>query len=1072
MTVCAACGQENPAEAKFCLACGSALTLEPGREVRKTVTVLFADLAGSTGLGERLDPESLRHVMTRYFEEARAVLERHGGTVEKFIGDAVVAVFGVPLVHEDDALRAVRAASELREVLARLNEELEASYGVRLVIRTGVNTGEVMSGSGSQSFATGDAVNVAARLQQSAGEDEILLGPTTLELVRDAVDVEAVDGLELRGREGRVVAHRLLAFRTGAAGIERRQGAEFVGRESELRLLADAFDRAERARACHLFTVLGPAGVGKSRLAEEFLDLLGDRARVVRGRCLPYGEGITFWPFAEIVRDAAGLSGDESTEEAGARITALVEGDPDAEVIAERVAELVGLSGEPGGGDESFWAARRLLEALARDRPLVVLLDDVNWAEQTFLELVEYVAEWVRGVPLLVICLARPDLLDARPAWAGGKLNASSVLLEPLDEDEASDLVAVRLGGLDVDEEIRRRVTEVAEGNPLFVEEMLAMLVGEGLVRREDGAWVAAGDLASASVPGTIQALLAARIDRLDPEERPVLERAAVEGKVFHRDALAALAPENNLEAALRSLVRKELIRPDRSSHPGEEAYRFRHILLRDAAYDSMPKETRAELHERFAAWLIGKVREGALEYEEIVAYHLERAFRLREELGRLDGDSRGLAAAAAERLASAGRRAAARDDSSAAEALLGRAVRLLPEGDARRAEILLPLARARIELGDLEAADRLIVEAADWANASGDGRLEHRALVEQQFLRLKNDPGGTTQEAERIAGLAIPIFEAEGDQAGLASAWDLLAEVHLMACRYADRAAALERALEHARLAGGEREAEIVIGLETAHYWGPTPVDESVARCEALLAEPLGRRPTVEGALVGTLAGLQAMRARFDEARALYARQREIHDDLGRPYTAAAWTIVYARVEMLAGDLAAAESELRRGYEALDRMGELAVLSTLSGYLADALYAQGRLEEAERYTRVSEEAATLDDIASQVWWRVTRAKVLAHAGDPSAETLAREAVSLSEPTDDLFFRGRALLDLAETLSILGRADEAPPLLEEAARLAEAKGDIVTAERTRARLASLPESTEEARRRLESRPHG
>jgi class 3 adenylate cyclase/tetratricopeptide (TPR) repeat protein len=1059
MTLCAACDQENPAEARFCLACGAALEAEPGREVRKTVTVLFVDLAGSTGLGERLDPESLRRVMTRYFEEVRAVLERHGGTVEKFIGDAVVAVFGVPVIHEDDALRAVRAAAELREALARLNGELKGSLGVALAIRTGVNTGEVVTGGAGETFATGDTVNVAARLQQSAGENEILLGTQTLALVRDAVEVESVEKLELRGREARVDAHRLLALRAGAAGVERRHDAEFVGRESELRLLADAFERAERTRSCHLFTVLGPAGVGKSRLAEEFLALLGDRARAVRGRCLPYGDGITFWPLAEIVRDAAGLSGDESAEEAGSRIAALVEGEPDAEVVAARVTELVGISGEPGGGDESFWAARRLLEALARDRPLVVVLDDVNWAEQTFVELVEYVADWVRGAPLLVVCLARPELLDDRPGWAGGKLNASSVLLEPLDDDEASDLIAARLGRLAVDDAILRRVTEVAEGNPLFLEEMLAMLVGEGLVRREDGAWVSAGELASASVPGTIQALLAARIDRLDPGERAVLERAAVEGKVFHLGALAALAPGDHPDEALRSLIRKELVRPDRSSLPGEEAYRFRHILLRDAAYDSMPKETRADLHERFASWLVEKAGERTLEYEEIVAYHLECAFRLRAELGRLDDGSRELATAAAERLAAAGRRAAARDDAAGADGLLARAVDLLPDEDHARVELLVPLARARIELGDLEQADRLIAEAAQQASALGDARLEHRALVELQLLRLKTDPGGTTEEVERVAGRALPVFEAAGDQAGLATAWDLLAQVHLMACRYAERAVALERALEHARLAGGEREPDIVIGLETAHYWGPTPVEESIARCEALLGEPLGRRPSVEAALVGTLAGLEAMRGRFDEARALYGRQRAIHEDLGRPYSAASWTMVYARVEMLAGDPAAAEAELRSGYETLERMGELGVLSTLSAYLADAVYAQERLDEAERYTHISEDAATQDDIASQVWWRLTRARLLAHAGDPGAEALAREAVALAEPTDDLFLKARSLIDLAETLRLVEDLDEVPLLLEQAARLAEAKGDVVTAAGTRAELARIASAT-------------
>ena len=1052
MTVCAACGHPSPDGAAFCPACGSALTTEPGRELRKTVTVLFADVAGSTALGERLDPESLRHVMSRYFEESRAVLERHGGTVEKFIGDAVVAVFGVPVVHEDDAVRALRAAVELREALERLNDELSDSFGVSLAIRTGVNTGEVFAGAGSQSFATGDTVNVAARLQQSAEVHEILLGETTLELAAAAVDVERVDGAVIRGREGKVAVYRLLDLRPGAPGVARARTAEFVGRESELRLLAEAFDRAERNGACHLFTILGPAGVGKSRLAEEFLTRAGDRARAVRGRCLPYGEGITFWPLAELVRDAAGLSGEESAGDARDLIAALVAGEPDADVVAERVADLVGISDESGGGEESFWAVRRLLEALARERPLVVVFDDVNWAEPTFLELVEYVADWVRGSALLILCLARPELLEDRPSWGGGKLNATSVLLEPLDNDESADLIVARLGRLDVDDDVRRRVTDVAEGNPLFVEEMLTMLVGEGLVAREDGRWVAVGDLAGARVPLTIQALLAARVDKLEPDERTVLERAAIEGKVFHRGALVALGAPSDLDASLASLVRKELLRPERSTLQGEEAFHFRHILIRDAAYESLPKETRAGLHERFAGWLAEKADDRTLEYEEIVAYHLERAFRLREELGRLDADAEGLAAAAAHRLASAGRRAAGRDDMPGAASLLGRAVTLLADDDPLRVELLVPLALARIEAGELDAADRLVAESVARARDLGDERLEHHALVEQQFIRLKTDLEGTAEEAKRIAELALPVFEAASDEAGLASAWDLRAQVDLMACRYAARARALERALGHARRAGGDREAEIVIGLETAHYWGPTPVPESIARCEAALAEPLGRRPSVEAALVGTLAGLEAMRGRFDEARALYARQRAIHDDLGRPYSTAAWTIVNARVEMLAGDAGAAEAELRRGHQILTRIHELGVLSTLAGYLADALYAQGHFDEANEFTRFGEERAVLDDVASQVWWRVTRAKVLARAGDADSEWLAREAVALAEPTDDLFLRARALLDLAETLTLLGRGGATQPLLEQAALLAERKGDIVTAGRARAGL--------------------
>jgi len=1022
--------------------------------VRKTVTVVFADLAGSTGLGERLDPESLRRVQARFFDGMRIVLERHGATVEKFIGDAVMAVFGVPFVHEDDALRAVRASFEMREALEELNAEISPSWGVELAIRIGVNTGEVVAGDSAtgQSFATGDTVNVAARLEQAADPGEILIGETTFRLVRDAVEAEEVDTLDLRGRDENVAARRLVTIRPDSPGTVRRFETPLVGRENELRLLHDAFARVARDQSCHLFTLLGPAGVGKSRLVAEFLSALVGRATTVRGRCLSYGDGITFWPVAEVVREAACLNGEETPKEARSRIAAFLVDEDDAALVAARVSELVGLA-DAGAGEESFWAVRKLLEALARDRPLVVVLDDVNWGEPTFLDLVEHIAEWSRGAPILLVCLARPELLDERPAWAGGKLNSTSLLLEPLNDEEFDLLVSAHLGPGTLEEEVRAQIMQVAQGNPLFVEETVALLLGEGLLTRENGRWVAAAGLEQVPIPPTIQALLAARIDRLPAPERAVLERASVEGQVFHAGALQAEGSEGSAPL-VRALVRKELVRPERSTFPGEEAFRFRHILIRDAAYESIPKETRATLHEQFAAWLVEAAGPRSLEYEEIVAYHLERAYRLRAQLGPVGERGRALAAEAAGRLAGSAKRAVARDDMPAAARLYGRAVELAAEGPLR-IELLVALARTLVELGELDEAETKLGDAVQEAEAVGDRRLALRARVEEQFLRLKTDPTETTEEARRVAEAALPVFEELGDDAGLATAWDLLGQVHLMACRYELRAEALARALEHARRAGDEREDAILVGLGTAPYWGPTPVDECTERCEELLAEIDGRRPTVEAALLGTLAGLEAMRGNFDDARGLYARQQSMHEDLGRPYSLAAATIMAGRIEMLAGEPAAAEAELRRGYSILEDMGELGVLSTLAAYLADAVYAQGRYDEAEHLTHVSEEAATSDDIASHVWWRVTRARVLARRrSHEEAERIGSEALALAEVTDDLFMRGRALINLAEVRRLGEAADGSVPLLEEALRLFEAKGDTVSAGRTRAALSA------------------
>jgi len=1056
MAVCAECGQRNPEEARFCLSCGAPLADRgaAGHEVRKTVTVVFADLAGSTGFGERLDPESLRRVQARFFDAMRLVLERHGATVEKFIGDAVMAVFGVPFVHEDDALRAVRASFEMREALEELNAEISPSWGVELMIRIGVNTGEVVAGDAAsgQSFATGDTVNVAARLEQAADPGEILAGETTFRLVRDAVEAEEVDPLELRGRGEKVAARRLRSILPDSPGTVRRLETPLVGRENELRLLHDAFARVEREQGCHLFTLLGPAGVGKSRLVAEFLSNLAGRATAVRGRCLSYGDGITFWPVAEVVREAASLNGEETPEEARGRIAAFLTDEDDATLVAARVSELVGLA-DARGGEESFWAVRKFLEALARDRPLVVVLDDVNWGEPTFLDLVEHVADWSRGAPILLVCLARPELLDERPAWAGGKLNSTSLLLEPLNDEEFDLLVSSHLGPGALEEGVRAQIMQVAEGNPLFVEETVALLLGEGLLTRENGQWAAAG-LEKVPIPPTIQALLAARIDRLPAAERAVLERASVEGQVFHAGALGGLQEGRDGSARLiRALVRKELVRPERSTFPGEEAFRFRHILIRDAAYESIPKETRADLHEQFADWLVEAAGARSLEYEEIVAYHLECAYRLREQLGPVGERGRALADEAAERLAGSAKRAVARNDMPAAATLYARATDLAAEGP-RRIELLVAHARTLVEIGELDAAEMKLRDAVQEAEAAGDRRLALRARVEEQHLRLKTDPTETTEEARRVAESSLPVFEEFGDEAGLASAWDLLGQVHLMACRYELRAEALARALEHARRAGDEREDAILIGLGTAPYWGPTPVDECTERCAELLAEIGGRRPTVEAALVGTLAGLEAMRGNFEDARGLYAQQQAMHEDLGRPYSLAAATIMAGRIEMLAGEPAAAEAELRRGYVILEGMGELGVLSTLAAYLADAVYAQDRYDEADHLTHVSEEAATSDDIASHVWWRVTRARVLARRGSHGeAERIGSEALALAEVTDDLFLRGRALIDLADVRR-LGEADGRVPLLEEALRLFEAKGDTVSAGRTRVALSA------------------
>ena len=696
---CATCGSESEPDARFCRSCGSPLLAEepPAGEARKVVTVVFTDVADSTALSQRLDPESLRHLMSRYFEEMRTVLVRHGGTVEKFIGDAVVAVFGIPRLHEDDGLRAVRAAIEMQEALAALNEEFQRSFGTTLSTRTGVNTGEVLAGDPShgQSFVLGDAANVAARLEQAAEPGEILIGQATHRLVREAVAVEEVGPLDLKGVARPVTAWRVLRVVPDATGWARRLDSALIGREQELELLVSRFDRTTETGACELVTLMGAAGVGKSRLGNELLSRLGDRATVIEGRCLPYGEGITFWPVTTVLRDAAGIIDRDPPDVARRKLSSLLTGADDAALIGDRLSALLGLGLATPGIQETFWAFRKLLEHLGTQRPLVAVFDDIQWGEPTFLDLLEYLVDWIQA-PVLVLCLARPDLLETHPGWTKPRINTALITLEPLSEIEIDGLIHNLVGGTELVPEARARIAEVAEGNPLFVEELLRILVDDGLLTRANGGWGVAGDLSAISIPPTIHALLTARIDRLEAEERAVAERASVVGRVFWWGAVSALSPstvEPRLTSLLQTLIRKELIRPEPSQVSQEDAFRFAHILIRDAAYHGIPKGLRAELHERLADWIEAAAKEVAGEYEEILGYHLEQAHRWLTELGPANERAERLGRRAAVPLASAGRRAFARGDMPAAVNLLSRAVGPAP---AARSGALRAPARAR----------------------------------------------------------------------------------------------------------------------------------------------------------------------------------------------------------------------------------------------------------------------------------------------------------------------------------------------------------------------------------------
>jgi class 3 adenylate cyclase/tetratricopeptide (TPR) repeat protein len=971
MADCAACGAQNPAEAAFCLHCGSQLSAEEeSRETRRTVTVVFADVTGSTTLGEQLDPEALRRVMARYYGEARAVLEQHGGTVEKFIGDAVVAVFGVPRRHEDDAVRAVRAAVDVRERIRALSAELEASVGRRLEIRTGVNTGEVVAGDLTEgaSFASGDAMNVAARLEQTAAPDEILVGEATYALVRDAVAAEPVEPLSLKGKAEPVRAWRVVSADPRAAGVARRLDTPLVGRREELGTLLDAFARARDARQCELVTVLGAAGAGKSRLVRELVASIAPEATVLRGRCLPYGEGITFWPILEMIREAAGIGDDESAAGAREKIRALANGQEQETIIA-RVADLLGLEGQGAGAiQETFFALRSLFEALAAEQPLVLVVDDIHWAEPTLLDFLQYLAGWANSAAILLLCISRPELVEERPEWTTPRDRATIMVLEPLSAADSEKLVSELLGDATAERELVERITHAAEGNPLYVEEFVRMLRDGARTNGENGGSARNLDLA---LPPTIEALLAARLDRLESDERGVIERAAVVGKVFWWGAVAELsAPrEAAVGSCLQALVRREFVVPEESIFAGEDAFRFSHILMRDAAYGSIPKSARARFHAAFAEWLVRKAGDRLAEYEEIVGYHLEQAYRYEEEIGDDTRRAPELAEAAAGHLASAGRRAAERADMHAAAVLLERAAALAPPGE-QRVEVLLDFADYLLEAAEFERVEQVLTRAREEAEELGSARLQARATLLRSLRQLAVDPSGWTRTAGTEIEGVIRTLEASGDDAGLALAHWIVGRVHWMNLRASPTEAALERALDHASRVGRYREeARILIEAALALFFGPLDVDAALGRCDELAPRARGNPLALSWIFVAK-GGLHAMQGNAAAGRAELDRAKQTIADLDLPFQLGEVFQICGCAEMVAGDLERAEADLRSSCTLLQTIGERSLLSTSAALLGQVLCSQGRFPEALEQTFLAEESGDEDDVATQELWR------------------------------------------------------------------------------------------------------
>jgi class 3 adenylate cyclase/tetratricopeptide (TPR) repeat protein len=972
---------------------------------RKLATVLFVDLVDSTRLVAGSDPEVVRRRVTSFFETASQCIEDHGGIVEKFAGDAVMAAFGVPQAHEDDAQRAARAALAIRAAVDDL--KLEA--------RIGIEAGEVVVDGSESTFATGEAVNLAARLQEAARPGEILVGPTAYRLASGTLVAEDAGPLELKGVDGQLRAWRILDMLDGP---DRPLGprAPLVGREDELELLENTFKRSVRDGRAHLFTIYGEAGVGKSRLAREFLDGV-ERASVLMGRALPYGNGVTYWPLAEMVKAAAGISDDDPLEEAFQKLRECCAEEAVADVLGLAAGLMEALEGERSP-QEIAWAAREVMHGIADVQPLILLFEDVHWAESPLLDLIEHLADWVRA-PLLIVCLARPQLLETRPGWGGGRVRSTAIELEPLSEEESAELVEQLLSQLagaagERPTSLPQEALDRAEGNPLFVEETIRMLVESGADGSVD------------RVPDSLQALIAARIDRLDPAAKTLLQRASVIGRVFWLGALEHLSPDvEGHEALVDDLLQREFLLPEpRSSISGEAAYRFKHALIREVAYAGLAKLARAQYHARFAEWLAERTGE---ELVEIRAYHLDQSVEFLTELEGAPPEE--LAQETATALVKAAKRAIAREAYANSRSLALRALELRPTLAARYVA-----ARGAWRLQDWAAVQVEMTKVRDQAAEEGDRTYEALALTALGEASLKRN--GDATRARELVDDALEIMPRDAEAIAHFDALTARAVIGAWLGSGEDYVRYMERAYVKA-LDAGRKDLQTIAAqaLASAHI-----VRLELDEAEILLTRALelaGESGSVRARINATLtyAGFLKLKGELDAAQTMMEEVRETAEELGLEPVLASSLLKLGWLARTRDDLKGSEKFFREALRITSARGDRGLEPDFQVALATTLADLGKIDEAERLALEGRAHAVPEDTSAHVFASTALALVRGAQGrDAEAEELFCAAIELARGSELRLYELHPLEHLTAFLRDRGREEDAATY---EARLAE-----------------------------------